>query len=688
MKGRHHAIGLVAVLLLAGLLLAQWVSAWDYYLDAVNGYDGNDGTRRDYAWRTLTKALQEAEPTIRNRATFHLAEGTYSGPTTYETFPVILRSHVRVVGEGPDKTIIDACGLDHHVFVCDDVWDVCISDATLRGAHALYHGANNPDGGCCILCNESVLTVQNCVIEENAGMEYGDAGGIHCVESELTLINSIVRHNSADVRPGPGGGASPGGFRCHGSLALIERCTFESNSDGAIKCVGSGVLIADSFILNNTGHFAIENSGCDLVIDSTVLSNNRGYIIKSYGATLTMFDCLVQGNVRNESGGTYENGVFSDRSDVRIEDCVIRRNIGANTGHHNGTIRAVAHGSLAISRCALLYNESRDPTIEIVSHLESESDYVELTVEDTLLCNNLNERGAVLYFWRSRTLGCDPASDASIRLRGCTVVGNRSNGQDNEKRYVIENDSDAALTTLLMEDCIVWDNDGRLLRHPASEVPYEVKFNNCCLQEEFAGEGNFVADPLFASGPLGDYYLSAIEAGQHADSPCIDAGSTSASSAGVNDLTTRTDGAFDTDAVDIGYHYSATPPTIECEAWDGSDALDERPFQAGDTLIASVTVENGGQPLWADVYAGFIAPDGSILFVSSGGLQSEPAPFLETVLLPQSLPRTRINIFETQLPSGIPEGTYTFAAVLSLTGGFRPIGEIALDRFMVGASSL
>ncbi len=46
-----------------------------------------------------------------------------------------------------------------------------------------------------------------------------------------------------------------------------------------------------------------------------------------------------------------------------------------------------------------------------------------------------------------------------------------------------------------------------------------------CVEGGFPGAGNIDLDPLFVSGPDGDYYLSQIAAGQAVDSPCVDAGS-------------------------------------------------------------------------------------------------------------------------------------------------------------------
>jgi hypothetical protein len=71
-------------------------------------------------------------------------------------------------------------------------------------------------------------------------------------------------------------------------------------------------------------------------------------------------------------------------------------------------------------------------------------------------------------------------------------------------------------------------------------------------------------DPLFVSGPGGDYYLSQTSAGQAADSPCLNAGSGPASGVCfvgaegtycMNDRSSRTDGIDDTGTVDIGCHY-------------------------------------------------------------------------------------------------------------------------------------
>jgi len=83
---------------------------------------------------------------------------------------------------------------------------------------------------------------------------------------------------------------------------------------------------------------------------------------------------------------------------------------------------------------------------------------------------------------------------------------------------------------------------------------FTYNYRNCGTD---AGDrGNISQDPLFTSGPMGDYYLSQINAGQAVNSPCRDVGSDLASNLGfTEDYTTRTDGGEDQGAVDLGFHY-------------------------------------------------------------------------------------------------------------------------------------
>jgi hypothetical protein len=88
------------------------------------------------------------------------------------------------------------------------------------------------------------------------------------------------------------------------------------------------------------------------------------------------------------------------------------------------------------------------------------------------------------------------------------------------------------------------------------------------------GDGMLDADPLFVSGPLGDYYISQVAAGQAEDSPCVDAGDPDSDMIwGI----TRTDHVHDTSVVDMGFHYpwQSVNAQFACNPTSGT-----LPFQA------------------------------------------------------------------------------------------------------------
>jgi hypothetical protein len=128
----------------------------------------------------------------------------------------------------------------------------------------------------------------------------------------------------------------------------------------------------------------------------------------------------------------------------------------------------------------------------------------------------------------------------------------------------------SAATTI--SNCIIWGNSAvQLAGSPA------VFYSD--VQGGQPGTGNIDSDPLFVSGPKGDYYLSQVAAGQAVESPCADAGSDLAVYLGIEDCTTRTDHIGDADIVDMGYHYG------ECSL---SAVHVLVPSVLGDTLVEAI----------------------------------------------------------------------------------------------------
>ncbi len=117
---------------------------------------------------------------------------------------------------------------------------------------------------------------------------------------------------------------------------------------------------------------------------------------------------------------------------------------------------------------------------------------------------------------------------------------------------------------------IVWGNaPDQILSIDGGETLAD--FSN--IEGGWPGASNLNADPLFVPGPGGCFYLSQSSSGAPVDSPCIDAGSDTAVTAGLSGLTTSQVETLDTGVVDIGFHYRITDRPFTLGDYDRDGAI-------------------------------------------------------------------------------------------------------------------
>jgi len=244
------------------------------------------------------------------------------------------------------------------------------------------------------------------------------------------------------------------------------------------------------------------------------------------GASPTIMSCIIRGNSAEYFGG----GIDCYYSSATIEDCVITGNRTLSEVGAGGGINC-ENGSPTISGTRLSYNFASNVGGGIAC-------YNSLAVIYSCVLSN-NSSGYA-------TGGIDLAG-SSPTITNCTIVVDDAAVP---KSGGIGADANSAPE---ITNCIVWGTGDDLFGCSAM-------FS--CIEDGDEGAGNIRVDPAFTTGPLGNYYLSQLDAGQLFESNCVDAGDPSLA-IGIRlkmfSLTTMTDGHRDSGVVDMGAHFAPLP---------------------------------------------------------------------------------------------------------------------------------
>ena len=299
------------------------------------------------------------------------------------------------------------------------------------------------------------------------------------------------------------------GICCSGSSPTITNCTivdnvayYGSGGGGGVSCSDGSPTITDCTITDNIAYDdggGVFCNGSNAIINNCTIADNTSYYggnggggIYCVGGTPTITNCTITGNDADYGHG---GGVCCDGSDVTISNCTIADNTAYDD--EGGGIRCT---SGTISNCTITGNSAG--------------------VGGGICC----------------------AYNSTPTITNCTITGNTA--VDGGGIYCSYN-SKPTIT-----NCILWgDTPEELSGSGEPTVTY------CDVQGGWPGNGNIDADPLWATGPLGDFYLSQQQCGQPEDSPCLDAGKGKARKLGLKKYTTCTEGKKDKKKVDMGYHY-------------------------------------------------------------------------------------------------------------------------------------
>ena len=404
--------------------------------------------------------------------------------------------------------------------------------------------------------------------------------------------------------------------------------------DHLLSCVGkNSILLKNISFIQGDGIF-ITNTTMDIV--NCIIEKNdhgdKGGGIESHNSTFNIINCKI---LNNSAGGgylSYGGGIYSENSNINIVNCEITSNETPCRDYGYGGGIYSLDSNLSIINCLITQNSA------------------------------WGGYGNAIY-----------AESSLIKMTNCTIANNSETFDKNDSRVVQLINGYYSITNSIID---------QLTYQGVGSITNGVNINYSDVNGGYEGEGNIDQDPLFVTGPWGDYYLSQENAGQSVTSPCIDAGNPIPPIGfDYQWRTNRTDGSFDTGRIDMGYHY---PPNIQF--FLVIDPYKES-YNAGGRMKITTGLLTApyGDDMLVDLYFVLIDPKNNIYSYPTWDMGLNLA--FENLSLPEKLSFTDISLFNISFPSERPpinsSGTYTFAILAVKAGTTEPISNLSTVRFNV-----
>jgi hypothetical protein len=285
-----------------------------------------------------------------------------------------------------------------------------------------------------------------------------------------------------------------------------------------------------------------ENGPEECIIDCQMLG--RAFIFDSNEDPNYIVDGFTITNGSAQFGGA----ILIDAASPRITNCKIINNRAIGDG---GAIYCT-NGSPVITNTEITYNDAGGFGGGIYCQATS----APAIINCLITYNTSGDIGGAMYLYDS---------DATITL--CTIAYNY--GLDygdlapymNPKGGIACRDSDPVIS-----NCIIGRSGGIWAmglwgdQFSAGDDLYNCVATYSCIENGDDGDGNIDDNPLWASGGLGDFYLSQMQAGQPQTSPCVNAGEQYIlgilqTTYNLGLITTSILNQFDIGYADMGYHY-------------------------------------------------------------------------------------------------------------------------------------
>jgi predicted outer membrane repeat protein len=304
----------------------------------------------------------------------------------------------------------------------------------------------------------------------------GDSSGrviyVHTGVDTTTVIDGFTIQN--------GYVAGGGGIYCWNSSPSLTNITITGNTasaGGGVYCNNSSPNLENVTISGNTTFAGGDGGGISCVVNSTPSLEN----------------VTISGNTASAGGG-----IYCDNSSPNLENVTISENTAPRGG-------------------GICCNDNSTPSLENVTISENTASGSYTTYGGGIYCWNSSpnltnvticENAVICPGWWPGGGGIYCGANSSPSLENVTICGNTTSGGGGGVHC------DSSSPNLV--NCILWNNSPEIYIYISGSVT--ATYSD--IEGGWPGTGNIDADPMFESGPLGDYHLSS-------NSPCIDTGNPS-----------------------------------------------------------------------------------------------------------------------------------------------------------------
>jgi predicted outer membrane repeat protein len=372
------------------------------------------------------------------------------------------------------------------------------------------------DGGAIFNTDTAAPSIYACTFSNNSAV----GGGAIYNEGTATInITNCNFQNNAS-----GSGVTAGGIDNYGTGDLrLKGCTFSGNINGAVFNNGGAYCVIDScFFTGNTANGAFTSDGIFTLTNSTFTGNlNSAIVVRD---SFYIDKCSFLSNIGN-SGGAIQC-TYPSSLNATIKNSSFRGNHLAQPWQNGGAI--------AINT----YNSDTTKSIVIVNCLFS---------------GNYSTYGGAINL-----------SNASVKIKNCTIAGNRTPNYTGDVGVTIGMSN----SFCKVDNTIIWDNQTGI----ASDASSSVRITYSLVQglTPLANSHNITGSPLFANSP--NYFNAPFIDGDYtlqSSSPCINAGIND-SLPSYDTIDNAGNHRINNTTVDMGaYEFSTTPLAIDLLSFTG-----------------------------------------------------------------------------------------------------------------------